>query len=737
MVKIYSKRFFPMIKIICVVAIVFLMLGFYPFHIIPSANIRYMPDGTFEWKNVEVIQIDEKNEISQEFRPQRVTKIETISIVIESIMEPDNSTLSISVQGMEQHTEGIITNIDLSKIECRKRQVFPVKTPKLDKNETCSLSIKVTGNATVQVYFVDVNAENYFGKTYIDGEEYAGKLLAELHTTEYASRDIGIYVWLIGILFVAIIVIPWKKTGFFYLRFFIIADGSLLFLVMSYYQKVCQENRDISELKKLYLGFAVIAMLVLFIHAYIYTKKMRKRVEKCFVVSVIGWGIIYLLLMPPYSYPDEPTHYAQANAYVNKIMGHEVRDETGQIYLRTEELIDVVSFPDSETLTNYYDGCFAGNVKSGYGTMNIVNGKGLSRASIVCYIPFEIGILLARVMELNYVWSFTLSNIIGLICYTVIIYIAICLMPMGKWILFLIAQFPLALSLATSFTYDLINYSFLTLFFALFCREIYNETQITWKRMLTFIILGIIVFPIKYAYFPFTLFIVLIPGKKFNCTHTGIIKAVLVTLCLVATFSDKTVMSHMMRSESVQEKKVSQAEIFDVRGLYEVKEGSWYSKDEIIGDKGNLFKYTYNTFFKHLDYYWNGMIGMRIGWGDSFIPDYVYNIWWILILFAIIGSREESVILCRNIRIGIFIICALSFAAVYLAMLLFSTPVGYTDCPSVGARYILPLLFPVCIALRGNKVTIAGGVSDELFVLGADICQILGVVYMFSGYLAR
>ena len=78
----------------------------------------------------------------------------------------------------------------------------------------------------------------------------------------------------------------------------------------------------------------------------------------------------------------------------------------------------------------------------------------------------------------------------------------------------------------------------------------------------------------------------------------------------------------------------------------------------------------------------------------------------------------------------------LCFGAIYMAMLLFATPVGYTDCPSVGARYLLPLLVPFCIALRGRK-SISERFSDELFIWGADMCQIIAIVYMFVGYFSR
>ena len=131
------------------------------------------------------------------------------------------------------------------------------------------------------------------------------------------------------------------------------------------------------------------------------------------------------------------------------------------------------------------------------------------------------------------------------------------------------------------------------------------------------------------------------------------------------------------------------------------------------------------------------MIGMKIGWGDSFIPDFVYNVWWILVFFSITANGEEKYVFSKKIRGGMIIICVLSFSVVYMTMLLFCTPKGYIECPSIGARYLLPLLLPFCVALHGNRIKISGGVSDELFIWGADLCQMIALVYMYVGYLER
>ena len=736
MKAIFSEKTQCIVRLVCAVVIGFIMIGIYPMCMIPTASITYKPDGTYEWNQVKTMTLSAGYEVRLEYHPQRTMRFKAIGLVIDRISENADGNLAVSVYDSE---DNIVANsqIALSKVVCRKKQIISLKTNKIDENSIYYISIKIDGNASLDLYLVDKDVEKYFEKTYVNEELFEKNILAELYTTEYTAKDVGIYVWLIGILVINILIVPWKKIGYVYLRIITILDLVVLFLAMSYYQKIYQQVQELSELKKLYMGIVIISVGILLLHAYVSIHNSDKKVEKCFFISVIGWEIIYLLLMPPYSYPDEPTHYAQSNAYVNRFMGHEVHDEKGQIYIREEELIDIVSFPSSDSLMDYYDGCFANNAKTGYGTMDVVNGLGLSRASVMCYIPFEIGIFTARVLGLNYVWSFTLSNMLGLLCYVVIVYIAVRLMPMGKWILFLTAQFPLALSMATSFTYDMINYALLTLFFALFCRLACNEFKINWKYMFVFAVIGVIVFPIKIAYLPFCLFVVLLPNQKFYGRQGSIFKIIFVSICIIVSLNDSTFISVFQKEETKSSKIDTEEESFDVEKLYKIREGSWKSKEEIIGDKSNIIKYTYNTLYKYLDYYWNGMIGMKIGWGDSFIPDYVYNIWWFLVLFSIIGSRERDYTLDTKVRGAALGVCILSFLAIYMAMLLIATPIGYSDCPSVGARYLLPILLPVCISLHGNKIKIPSGISDEIFIWGADLCQVVAVVYMFVGYVER
>lgn len=724
------------IKLVCAVFVIGFMLCVYPFHIIPIENVRCIPDGSFVWEQLEVLAIKGGTEVRLEYHPSKTLRVQSIAFFVKNKTFDEDKKVSIMVCDSLGNVMGQ-SQIKVSDIKCNTKQVLPLKTSFLDERNRYFILLRVDNGVDIEFYFVDKAAEKYLVETYINETLCSESLLLELHSIGYPTRDIGIYTWIVGILFIVWLLVPWKKIGYSYLRGIIIIGSSLLFLMMSYYQKIYQTIQGSSILKGLYFVFIVITICILTLHMYINIREFSNKVEKCFVVSVIGWGMLYLLLMPPYSYPDEPTHYAQANAYVNQLMGNEVCDESGQIYIRSEELIDVVSFPSKGSIENYYDKYLTKADKSGYGTMDIVNGKGVSSASTICYFPFEIGIIVARLCGLNYVWSFTISNVLGLICYTLMVYIAIRLMPMGKWILFLTAQFPLALSMATSFTYDIMNYSLLTLFFALFCKMLLSEEQIGMKGIFVFILLGIMAFPIKYAYISFCILIILLPNNKFQYKHANVVKLVIIGVFIIATFRDNMIVSHLANNNILYQDNDFDSDGLDITEFYRVEESNWQSKNEIVSDKSNFIKYTYNTLYKYLDYYWNGMIGMKIGWGDTFIPDYVYNFWWILVLFGIISTESRISSLDKKVRMGIFLICILSVGAIYLAMLLHATPVGYTDCPSVGARYLLPVLFPFCIALRGKKIRISEGISDELYIWGADLCQLVAIIYTFVGYTSR
>ena len=197
-------------------------------------------------------------------------------------------------------------------------------------------------------------------------------------------------------------------------------------------------------------------------------------------------------------------------------MGKEVKTEDGPIFIRNEDLIDGEGFPSADSLHEYYDMCLSRKSTDGMGVMDTVNGRGIGRASFICYLPFGVGLIISHVFHLNSVWCFTLVNLCGLLFYSAIMLISIKILPSGKWILYVISQFPLVLNTATSITYDLVNFSLITLWFAIYYRTLIAKEYIQLKEAIAIFLISILVFPIKYAYLPLLFLALFVPAEKFR-----------------------------------------------------------------------------------------------------------------------------------------------------------------------------------------------------------------------------
>lgn len=719
------------IKTLCVCIMVFFAIIVYPCQILSIANVNYAIDKNEYWDSIEILKLDEQIPVIMNYHTNRVQKIEDLKFVFCEVTE--NSELCIALKDENSNTIKQV-NVEVGQDNNNDKTTIDFKTEKLsaDKDYIIELSA-LKGN--VGLYKIDRAAMPFV--SLLDGEMEVDEknAIMEIDTKEYATKDLGIYSLIVCVFVIILFFVPWKKIGYFYLRVSILFTAVVFFLILNYYERVAELLKGYESLRKIYILICIFAVGAVVFHALVERLFEKNKFENFFIVSAICWGMVYLLIMPPYSYPDEPTHYAQANLFANKIMGVSEKDDNKQIYIRNEELIDIVNFPNEDSLYNYYDGCFSRKSEdNSYGTMGVVNGKGINRASAIAYLPFIIGIMISRILKLNYVWSFTLSNLLGLMFYTFMMYMSIKILPFGKKSLALVAQFPLALSMATSFTYDIVNFSLITFLFCYYCKLDFQDAKVKIKDIAFFVICSILVMPIKYAYLPFVFLILLIPNSKFEVRKVKLIKCAVIVLCILFVFKDNVVVSHLSNNKKVSQKKIE--EEFNVSMLYKNTNASMQSISELTADKTDIITYGYNTVYRHMDYFINGLIGMKIGWGDTFIPDYIYNLWWIVLLLSLLDNRDGSINIKNRKRIMICLITFISFGAVCCAMFAFATPRGYTDCPSIAPRYLLPLLLPLCIGLKG-KINIKEKISDEVYIWTSDICQVIGVIYMLNGYLQR
>jgi uncharacterized membrane protein len=133
------------------------------------------------------------------------------------------------------------------------------------------------------------------------------------------------------------------------------------------------------------------------------------------------------------------------------------------------------------------------------------------------YFPQAAAIALARPFGATPLVMMYAGRLGNLLVWSLLIYLALRLIPMLDWTLFLLALMPMSLCLAASLSADAMVNGISFLFVAAVLNfALADDRAITARRFAALIFLGILIALAKTAYLPFTLLFLVIPAKKFG-----------------------------------------------------------------------------------------------------------------------------------------------------------------------------------------------------------------------------
>jgi len=234
--------------------------------------------------------------------------------------------------------------------------------------------------------------------------------------------------------------------------------------------------------------------------------------ERLFAALVFGFGLLFLVVMTPFSQPDEAYHYNSAYRLSNYMLFQ--WGEEG-------ELGDSADFPydqydvHSNTARGYLNGiCHFFSKPQESETGYIPQPRGLTY--FVDFIIPALGIALARLLSLNFIQLFLLGRLMNLLFYTVCVYYAVRRLPRFQLLLGLIALFPMALHQAASYSYDAFINGLAFLLIASILKAIWEEGPLPKKDFWIICVCGTLLAPAKIIYLPIIFLIWLIPKERFK-----------------------------------------------------------------------------------------------------------------------------------------------------------------------------------------------------------------------------
>ena len=279
---------------------------------------------------------------------------------------------------------------------------------------------------------------------------------------------------------------------------------------------------------------------LLLVGTYFLLAVFRKKTENVFLFSGAVLAVIYLLLLPPMSVPDEEVHFKAAYTYANQLMGKDT--EAGRVLMDKEDYQALKLFKSTPSLSEY------DTLKENIGKSGRIEGTkevhySDTQAPAVTYLPGIIGIVIGRLLGLNGILVIVLGRLCSILFYLFTMYWFIRLMPCGKAAAFIIAVLPMTIQQCCSYSYDSVVIEVVFLYLAVLFGLLYRKEKIQRYHVVLYVIFMIIMAMSKGGtYMPLCLLTIMIPADRFKdkkqkWIFTGSMAAIAVVAFLSSTLS--------------------------------------------------------------------------------------------------------------------------------------------------------------------------------------------------------
>lgn len=461
--------------------------------------------------------------------------------------------------------------------------------------------------------------------------------------------------------------------------------------------------RGVNNIRAGAIGIILCLMATLFI---IY---VSKNVQKNVIVTACTFGIIFTFTTSYNHAIDEKKHFMSAlNVsflnfdYVNNPITDTAIEQLPQLSKFT--IID--DFLENNYKANTTDEVNMEDIPSTPASYNVLT-----------YIFSGAGIAIARILNGSIIDMYIMGRIMNLILYTILVYLAIKIMPFKKNIFFIIAFMPYMLLLASSYSVDGICLGTIYLFTA-YCFKIYKECEtLKLKQFLIlaalFVIMligkGIGYMLIGVLVFMLPLYKTIKKNKKYlpKIIATGIIFIIIATFFVIYLKNTK-ISSNGDNRGGNQINPIEQLNMVLTHPIYDVKIAVEHMRVTLLsfGWLSNLHQSTF------------------------FTEKYSSATFFIIMLFILYVSitendfnfkKKDKIILLLAFLFGY----GMTSAILYLSF----TAVGSLHIAGYQARYLFPILPLLLCCISNNKVKYDKSENKNMNIaFGTGIFLVIGLL---------
>lgn len=425
--------------------------------------------------------------------------------------------------------------------------------------------------------------------------------------------------------------------------------------------------------------------------------------HKIFPVAALFWGLVMLFLVPPYQVPDEPAHFYRAYQVAqfdfmpkvkNNRLGGELPASLQNFY---HEIMVTPGNEDDKLTIGMLEA--ASKIKLNPGETKFYTFPNTALYSPVPYIPQALGITIGRVLQLSPLAVFYLARLFNFIAWLLIVFMAVKIMPLKKWLFLILVLTPMSVHIAGSVSADALLNAVSFLFIALIFKIAYNEkTKLTIRNVFLLTLLAVIIAFSKNIYFLLVGLFFIIPCHKSGTKQQHLKNAILLFGATILAFVvSSLIVSHLMNH------------IDPIENFYHAADAPAINPGEqihhILSDIPGFLIIAIKSFVVNRKMLFGSFIG-KLGWLEVDFNNFFYLFYYLVILFMAVFSRQKrNLIKFSNKTIFLLIITSILLAFSFTMYCSWCEP-GSSLITNLQGRYFIPVAFLVPLLLANNKFII-------------------------------
>lgn len=476
----------------------------------------------------------------------------------------------------------------------------------------------------------------------------------------------------------------------------------LIFICISFLSMIT--NKNVLHPKIEILTFIFIIILGIICITYYFLNNRDENLYKVAFVIIVCFGLVCSLLIPIGSVSDEPEHFIRSEITSQGILfPHWTGDDLGltrtyntdgnlvtnETELGFHTIISSKFMINERGLTVFETSHDTDKINSS----DYISHSAFEQNVFYGYLPQAIGILIAKLLDLNVIWMMWFARICNLLCYATLVSYAIKKTPYLKIPLLAVACIPISIFQAGSVSIDsmLFGLGILTIsYFIYMCKS--EKNSLTNKELIIFSGICLLFGLCKLPYLLFIFLLLLIPKENFKDSK-NLKLYILLSIIIVAIIS-------------ILWSKYSAPTILH----------SWRSKHDIntslqilylINHSELFFKFLSQIFNHDLPYLINGVFNFFTPHHHPLYNDKYYLITFILQIFLVLVliAYPNTVKFNFKTKIGTLGILLLVYFGICFVQLLSWANVGKTNL-GISLRYFIPLiaLIPIICGINKNNL---------------------------------